>query len=336
MAVDRRVWLLASAAALTLAVAIFASVEQRPPTEIVPDATSYASLAESLASANGYRIDLSESPGEPAGSRYPPGVPFMLAPLVIFVSPSQAAVVLAVALVVAVWVATRKIGGDVPAAIAVLLLATSSDMRAGAGVVRADLPAALVVVLALIATVVGRYRLAGVLAGFAVWTRLALAPIVFGLRRPGLPWFLMMVAGLVLTKVTWGWGYRSGEAQWSLEYIWSADSLAIASDLGLPNVLAYPALMLGFSGSLLAPGLLASAAFGLWRRPERRFVLSIAGGSLVVYVPYYWQDTRFMFPFAALMTIYAAVGLARLAGLAFESDPAVHGPVSAINTVTDT
>lgn len=289
---------------LVVAAVVLAGSERRAlEDQPYPDAPSYAALAAHLAAGEGYQENIT---GEPA-TRYPPGLPLLLSPFAGLDLPTVA-VGLTIALAVAAWWVAGRIGGGVAAGVAVLLLAASASLRHHASWVMADVPTALVTVLALGAVVSGRHRLAGLLVGFGVALRLAFLPAVLGLsRRAWLPCGVVLVA-LLASKLVWGWGYDGDQASWDVQHLWSTRGLSDVSEPAMPNALAYPAMLLGLKGQLVLPGAVVLAAVGVWRRPERRFVLAVAAGSMLTYLPYFAQAQRFMFPVLALVAVYAGVG----------------------------
>lgn len=300
-------WLLRAIAiaALGAAMAVVATVERVPLDAIVPDAPSYAQLATNLGSGDGYRIDTASMPWEPEASRYPPGYPLLLAPFTWVMGVSSAAVLFGVALVVAVWWAARSIGGDVAATCAIFLLTISEPFRQSAGTVMADIPSALATVLAFHATRRGRSGLAGALVALGAWIRLAQLAVIIALRRRAWPAAAAGIALLAVSKVVLGWGYDDGQLGWALEHIWSGESLARPKPL--PNLAYYLAAVFGLWGGVMLPGVVLLAGVAAWRRggPERRFFLGVVGGTLLVYVPYFWQDDRFLFPVVALVSVMA-------------------------------
>lgn len=304
---------LAAYVALGVAMAVVVSVEQVPVPVIAPDAGSYASLAQNMSEWDGYRIDTETLPLEPEASRYPPGYPLMLAPLVWAMDVGSAAVLISVALVVAVWWAARSIGGGVAAIVAVLSLVISTPFRYSAGTVMADIPAALLTVLALIGLRAGRPLLAGALGAFSVWVRMAQIVVVLALPRRTWPIFATGVVALGVSKALLGWGYEKGQLGWSVQHVWSTAGLE-SGPTALSNAAYYPALLLGLWGGVMLPGVLVLASVAAWRRggAERRFFFGSLGGFLLVYVPYFWQDDRFAFPVMALSVIYAGVFAAEL------------------------
>lgn len=304
---ERR-WQLMAVVTLVVALAAFLSVD-RVEGWPNPDAPSYTQLADGLASGSGYSVNIE---GEPEGSRYPPGLPSLLALMSPIADAGLATLVLAAVFVVAVWASAWKAGGPVAAAVAVLLLAMYLPRHKFAGAVMADVTGALFVVSPLLALQFGRVRLAGVLAGFCAWVKLLNVVVGAGLPRRALPPFFALLGGLIVTKLLWGWGYRSGDAQWEIAHIVSTDGLLSPEIEQYPNVLAYPLMLLGLHASVTAPFAAVLAGWAVWKRPERRYVLATAAGILAVCVPYFYQADRFLFPIAALVAIYTGVGVVDL------------------------
>lgn len=327
MSVDRRIWGAASFVLLAVVVLSFLAVERRTDWPN-PDAPSYVQLAENVAAGDGYRVDIE---GEPEGSRYPPGFPFLLVLSSPVAGASVATVLLAGAFVVAVWCSAWKAGGPIAASVAVALIAYGFLSHKFAGAVMADVSGALMVVLALLALQHGRPWLAGLLAGFAVWVKLALVPIGLGLPRRSVAPFVAMLAGLAATKLAWSWGYESGQASWAVEHIWSRGGLASPQDEAYPNVVAYPLMLLGLTGGLTLPGAIVLAGWAVWRRPERRFVLAVVVGALAAHVAYFYQDARFMFSAVALVAIYAGVGVAAVVERRRDEDAVESGGAAVVD-----
>lgn len=296
-------WRVVSIGALCAAVLVVLGSEQLPlERQYFPDAPSYVGLAKSLTHGD-YEIDV---PGEPSGSRYPPGVPLLLAPFS-GAAPASLAIGMAVALLAAVWIAAKRIAGHPAAAVAVLLMAGCAPFRSDASHVMADTPTAIMTVAAVVAAHESRDRLAGFLAGFATWMRVAQGVLLFGLRRRGIVAFLSMLAALAVTKLVWGWGYKNGQVGWSIGHILSTAHLASPQVERFPNVIAYPGMLLGLTGGVTVPGAMLLAGHAVWRRRERRLVLVAIVGTLIVYLPYFYQAARFLIPAAALIAIYGGV-----------------------------
>lgn len=110
--------------------------------------------------------------------------------------------------------------------------------------------------------------------------------------------------------------------------MWALDGLA-RHYTDLPNVVAYPAMLAGLHGDVIVPGAIFAAMIGLWQRPERRFVPAVIAGSLAIYLPYFWQESRFMFPAAALIAVYAGAFCADVANR-FQVTEAISVPSRAL------
>ena len=317
-------------AALGIGAFIIATGERRPvESQPYPDAVTYVALADNLAEGEGWGAAIGNERQE---TRYPPGLPILLAPFTAF--PLEAvAVGITVVLAGAVWLVARHLGGDIAATVAIIVLVTSETLRNQASFVMSDIPGTLAMVLALGAMTTQRHRASGVLVGVATWIRLPNVAGALGLqRRAWLP-FAAVVLGLAVTKVAWGWGYTGDEAQWSFTNIWSVADLESPQDERFPNFLAYPAMLLGLEGDLTIPGVAVLAALAAWRRPERWFVLAVVGGTVAVYLPYFYQAQRFMFAPVALIAIYAGVWVGdrvgRRPGRGVRDDrAAVEGPAA--------
>jgi 4-amino-4-deoxy-L-arabinose transferase-like glycosyltransferase len=85
----------------------------------------------------------------------------------------------------------------------------------------------------------------------------------------------------------------------------------------VPNVLLY-GMMLAGGVWVFAPPLLP--LIGAWELVRRRnteaarYGLAVVLGTLVLYLPYYYQDVRFLAPAAAVLVVYSGVGIGRFAG----------------------
>lgn len=316
-----RIWRGVSVAALACSVLVILSVERLPvEAQHAPDSQSYAQLADSLTHGR-YEVTI---PGEPEGSRYPPGLPLLLAPFS-SVDPGTLAVGWAVLLLGVVWGAAKRLGGHPAAAVAVLIMVSSSTLRSEAQHLMADTPAAVLTVAAVAAVSAGRDRLAGLLVAAVTWVRLVQVVLVFGLRRRGVAVVLVALVGLLATKLMWGWGYRSADAAWSLDYLWTTEGLANPEAAHGPNVIAYPAMLLGLTGGVTLPGAFVLAALGLRGRRERRLVVAAVVGVLLVTLPYFYQAGRFLLPVAALIAMYAGAWISDLL-----RTPDLRPPVEAI------
>lgn len=305
----RWAWRLLALAALSVATYVVATGERRPiEDQPYPDAVTYVALAHNLADGEGWGARIADEREE---TRYPPGLPILLAPFTAF-DLDRVAVAISVLLVGAVWLVARHLGGDLSAAVAVLVLVSSETLRTQASFVMSDIPATLATVLALGAVTTHRNRLAGVLIGVSTWLRLANVAVALGLKRRGWVPFAAVILGLVVTKVAWGWGYAGDEAAWSPGHIWSVSGLQSPQQERFANVIAYPAMLLGLEGELTVPGTALLAGLAVWRRPERWFVLAVVAGTLAVYLPYSYQAQRFMFAPVAMIAVYAGVWISDL------------------------
>jgi hypothetical protein len=233
-----------------------------------------------------------------------------------------------------------------PVAVATVLF--SRDIVTHAQVVLSDLPTATIAVLQLALILVGaRTRgwvpiaLAGVCAGLLPWLRpatiLFLAAGVAGLSAlPG--WrrkvlvYLTASAPLLALLGIWQWSQFGSPLVTAYQaHGASSDNSGAISALFNPkyvfgqtvhagplsNGLQYPLHLLGLDGSSLVPGLgaLGVVMAGVWTpRVDTnglvaRFSLTVLGVTLATYLPYWWQDTRF------LMTPTILVGLCGAAAL---------------------
>lgn len=82
----------------------------------------------------------------------------------------------------------------------------------------------------------------------------------------------------------------------------------------LPNIIFYPLVLIGVFW-LFAPPFITF--YGLWnswthrRETVAKFTLSLTAMSLVLFLFYFWQSSRFVAPVATLLTIYAAIGISK-------------------------
>lgn len=280
-----------------------------------PDAISYVGLSDQLTGP--YEVELWTDHSE---GRYPPGLPLVLATTdMVGLSPQHTAILLTAGLMVAAWALAGRLGGSVAAAFAVVALVGSRELRGHAGLVMSDIPTALVTVLACWAVVAGRDRLAGLLAGWAAWVRLAGVVTVAGLRRRAWVPFALVLAGLGVAKVLLGFGYPGDRAGWSVSHLWSGAGIE-APEVRGGNLWAYSTMLVGVGGTLTLPGVLLLGAWGAWNAPGGRWALSVSAATLAVYLPYFGQDERFMFPVLALGCVYAGVWVASRVGGVIEGE----------------
>lgn len=275
-----------------------------------PDAPSYVELSQRLAGLDGYSVTLE---GEPAGSRYPPGFPVLLAVLSPLAGPATATAILSIGFLGAVGWSASKAGGPIASLIALAIVTMGIAKHRVVGDVMADLPAAAALMLSLLAFQYGRPRLAGWIAGFGVWIRVAHIAVAAALPRRSWSGFLVGLAGLALTRLVWGWGYEANHAQWALSHMWSGAELLPGTAFA-GNASYYAMVLLGVGdAALVPPGALLLAAWAVWPRPERRLVVVTVLGLLGVYLPYFYQDSRFMIGVAAFIAVYCGVGVSELA-----------------------
>ena len=185
---------------------------------------------------------------------------------------------------------------------------------AGFGVVVRDSGLIVVVCLLIVAQGKGRLRVAlgavGPIVGLALYNRSTF----------GAPWAS-------------GYSYWLGPfREYSLSYVFkhpwptvnvglyqsslSLFHLAAQSSTGpigpLPNLVFYPLILLGFSTVYGVPGLTLIGlvtAIRSWKRPQARFTVLVACGSVVFYIPNFGQDTRLLAGPCILLTAWGAVGL---------------------------
>lgn len=243
-------------------------------------------------------------------SRFPPGLPMLLAPFPTTWMPWVMATV-AVALIVSIWWAAVLVGGWRAGVAASFFLWLSPWIWTDAGDVMADRLGALMLVGALIALLHERPAVAGVLAGLSAVTRLAHVAFLTGITRRA--W---LAAGVVVAALA-AWqlgvkgsllGYSSGEASWAVRHIMGTDvTLEGVVPATMSNVEYFGRVLIGEAG-IIAPGVIFLGAFGLWRHwgPTARFAGVAAALNVAIYLPYYFQSVRFMLPAGCLLTVYAA------------------------------
>lgn len=297
---------------------MFVGVDRRDPDVMAPDAPSYVQLAERIAAGDSYELDrVGPLAGEPPGSRYPPGFPLVLALFALVTDPATGAAVLAGVFVGVVWAFARRLGGDVAATVTAVMLLASPSLRTAGGDVMADLTASTVTMLAVWAAANKRRRLAGVLAAIAVWVRVAQVVALVGIRRASVAPAVGLLSVLAASALLLRWGYQDGQTEWSLRHLWSTDGVRTLAEHEptLPNAVAVPAMLLGLTGGLLPPGAIVVAGVALWHRPERRLVLAVVLGGVAIYLPYFYQYPRFLFPAASLVIVYAAAWVSGVSGV---------------------
>ncbi len=245
-------------------------------------------------------------------SRFPPGFPLLLAPLTgSWWAMEAMTLAIALGLVGAIWWAAVKLGDWRSGAAAGVLMLLSPGVVEGGAAVMSDRLGALLIVGALLALLYERPLLAGVLAGLSGWVRLVHVAFCAALPRRAWPTAAVTVAVLV------GWqlvvkgsllGYDSEGASFALANITGPVSLEYAGNpSAISNLSYFPAVLIGF-GHSLAPLMVIPAAVGLrrWWSPAARFAVGVVLLNVVVYLPYFFQSTRFMLPAGCLLIVYAA------------------------------
>ena len=96
---------------------------------------------------------------------------------------------------------------------------------------------------------------------------------------------------------------------------WTCPCLPGGPEASMPNVLFYPFVLLGmfwiYAPPLATlPGLVY--AFVRWREPESRFVLAVTTMTLLAYMFFFYQGSRFMAPPSTLLVVLSSVALARV------------------------
>jgi hypothetical protein len=302
---------------LLVAVLLVAFAPSEPGPE--PDAPTYLGQADAVG-----RLEL------PRG-QYPPGLPLLLAlGRLLGIGPHWVVRSVAVALVVLVVVAARRVGGPSAGAVAGILCCASPWLLASGRYVMADPLSALLAVAGLVALLSGRPRWAVAATALSVLVRLFSVVGVVALAVAGKRVFV--TAALAVAVLTGGWQWmaygsplRTGygdEVQWKPSFVvgadvivdgaWATDApLAYGGDTGIPNLVAYPSVVLGTTYVFLPPFVAVAGLWVLWRRRRTepaRYVAVWLVGSLVVALPYFFQAPRFLAPAMMLLTVYAAVG----------------------------
>jgi hypothetical protein len=197
-----------------------------------------------------------------------------------------------------------------------------------------------------------RTALAGVIAGLSVLVRfnmvVNIAALALGTRGRTRSLSLMCaapaVAGLLVyqwltfgSPLKTGYGYWSPERQrFNLSYVagqsdrgtsttfgdalsgklmrWACPCPAGGSQLALPSIVAYPAVLVGLFWVFSPPLVTIAGLIYLWRH-RRAPPVAVAIWVIVLtcglYVVHFYQSERFMAPPATLLTVFAAVAFAR-------------------------
>jgi hypothetical protein len=194
---------------------------------------------------------------------------------------------------------------------------------------------------------------AGLLAGAAVWIRpanvvFALAGLgaltAHDHRRRFVRGYLVGLAGPLIALGVWQWitfgsplvtsyqaagAGRNGQVTlggfFSPEFVLAppqaAESEGLRGTASGPSLIRYPMQLMGIDCFLSLPGvglvgMLAAVYFARQRGATGvlgRFTLLAMAGMLLVYLPYYWQSGRFLYPVAMLLNTNAAVLVALVA-----------------------
>lgn len=323
----------AAAAVLVACFVIIVALPQPPLSkQSKPDAQEYASAAAHLAHGDGYEATVPDPlaarlPNGAIVPRYPPGFSLALAALPAGLRVHGAPKLIMVLLIAAVWLLATRLSGPIAGSIGAILVVVA-PFTTGIGMfLMSDAFSALLAVTALLT--VGRHpRIAGFLAGYSILVRLASGPILLaavvaaerGKRLDVARWSLPpIVCLLVYQWHTLGsplsTGYRSvGAASFSLQYVTRHLSSGVVRR-PVPNYLYYPGVLAGWFREILPPfapilGLVEAAR----RRHESvgRFFAVVAAGSLAVYLPYFFRDSRFMAPVGMLELALAGAMCGRL------------------------
>jgi hypothetical protein len=304
---------LAAAALAVLAVDVFAvSVTPQPPLarQPAPDAQEYFDSASQLRSGHGYvtsthdplAVHVSATLNRP---RYPPGLPIMMALVPARTRQHVFPKAVGILLVTAVWILGWEMGGPVGASVASVLVVASPFLRQSALLVMSDGLSALLTVA--VALTVRRYpRLAGFLAGFAVVVRLSNGVLLVAAlavardRRRLAMWSVPPMACLVAYQwAAFGsplhTGYVAHTAEFGLHYV--LPGRLTQSGIAVPNLVYYPGLLLGLFPAFFPFGVSITAVIEAWwrrRSAEGTFFFVLGGTTLVVFIPYFFRDSRFV------------------------------------------
>jgi 4-amino-4-deoxy-L-arabinose transferase-like glycosyltransferase len=352
--------------ALLLLVALVLGTALRavPPSEISdlrprPDAFEYEEAARNLAEGEGYVLIVD---GAKYAPRYPPGLPFLIAPMLRVWDAgfgSGIVVVLACALLTIVggFVLGALAAGPVAGGVAALLLAVSPEHVVWSRVVMSDIPSACAVtwVLGCAALVARRGRPAlwgalGVAIGLSTLLRLTnlavAAPVAVCafLAASQLRSVVALGAGvavglvplLAYQRARFGSLLGTGYHLWAPEQFFDLGYVAGPPAAGgtEPNAVAYTESLLGFGplypwpiALLVALGLIVGFRAGGRRRELALLAAFTVASFFLGHVAYFWQDPRFLLP--ALPALLAAAGSA----FAAEASRWVQGGALALTVV---
>lgn len=294
--------------------------------EIGGDARVYVEAARSIGEG------AYEAPSEPSGvPRYPPGFPLLLAPFVAAWGEGGARAASAVIgglLVVSVWQLARVLGGHRAAALAAVLWTASPLVRDFSTDVMSDPAGALLVVAAILASITGRWMLTGLALGGSSWVRLIHVTFIVGVGRRRAAWVGAAVALVPLAVFqlrTYGRlaGYDGGEAQFSLSYVFDHTPLIVMTNPSpWPNWQFVPGLLWGLQRGLVPMLPIFAAVELVARRREApaRLAAWILLVNVLVYVPYFFQASRFVLPAACVLIAFSAAGMVRVVDRLREGD----------------
>jgi hypothetical protein len=329
-----------------------------------PDSQDYAHLAAAILHG-GFLVDYD---GPPHLTRYTPGFPILLAPIVAIGGLESAVIVSYVAaLVLGVLSALLawRVGGGLAAPVATALVLFNAGVFVLAHIVMSDLPSAALAVseLALLSLWTGPRSAvaAGLIAGGLVWLRPGLlvmgAAGAVGLSaspryKLSLAWY---GAGLLLPVLLlggWQWlefgspfvtSYQAAGASatgssdpsgfFSLKYVlgppWNTYSVGTEANgpvylralIGIDSDTTYPGIgLIGLIGAaVMALGHGEGSRIG-------RFSLAANAVTLLLYVPYFFRDLRFLIIPVVLNNILAAVVITRGIAALRSAVPFGRGP----------
>lgn len=132
------------------------------------------------------------------------------------------------------------------------------------------------------------------------------------------------IAVLLPLLFVWDWGYVGAEAGFSLSYL-TSEPFKEWTGLGLPNPVAYLAVLFAGAGRWAWPAVLLPGVWELYRRRATalgRYALVLCLTTLGIYSMYMYQHGRFMAPVVAVLTPFAAVSCVDVARVMRAKRPA--------------
>ena len=186
--------------------------------------------------------------------------------------------------------------------------------------VMSDPAGAVLVMVGFLAARKGRWLVAGLALGLSSWVRLIHVMFVPGTGRHRSAW--LAAAGVLaplaaFQLLTYGRlaGYDGGEAQFSVAHVFGGTPLLFMDRPSpWPNWQFFPGLLWGLRGGLV-PMLPLFAGFELAARraePSARLAAWVIVANVAVYLPYFYQASRFVLPAACLVIVFASAGSVRL------------------------